>query len=238
MNNYFKFKQFTIEQDRCAMKVGTDGVLLGAWANLPADERVARFLDIGSGSGLLSIIAAQRASGLMIDGIDIENDAVEQARENAEKSLWSSRIQFFNSSVQNFQPEYRYDYIVSNPPYFINSLKADHEARAVARHANTLSYSELAQNVDRLLTDEGIFSVIFPYIEANIFIVEAAKNSLFCQRRMDVRGTASRPVKRVLLQFRRQRGNVLNEELVIEEEQRHSYTPKYKELTKDLYLKF
>lgn len=238
MNNYFKFKQFTIQQERCAMKVGTDGVLLGAWANLPDDGRVARLLDIGSGTGLLSMIAAQRSTGLIIDGIDIENEAVKQSIENAKNSNWGDRINFFHTSVQDFKPDYRYDYIVSNPPYFINSLKEGSDARAIARHANTLSYPELAENVERLLSGKGVFSVIFPYVEANIFIVEAAKKELFCHRRMDVRGSATRPIKRVLLQFSRERGDVFDEELVIEEAERHSYTPKYRELTKEFYLKF
>lgn len=238
MNNYFKFKQFTINQDKCAMKVGTDGVLLGVWGNIPSDGRSARLLDIGCGTGLISIIAAQRAENILIDGIDIEPNAVRQSIENGNKSPWSSRLNFFNSSLQDFNTDYKYDYILSNPPYFINSLKNEIDSRAIARHSDTLSYFDLAENVDRLLSEDGIFSTIFPYVEASIFIVEASKKLLYCNRRMDIRGREGGAIKRVMLQFSRKKGDFITEELTIEKNERHSYSSKYIELTKDLYLNF
>lgn len=234
MNNFFKFKQFTIEQELCAMKVGTDGVLIGAWGAVGE----TRLLDIGCGSGLLAIMAAQRTEKLRIDAIDIEESAIRQSLVNVDACPWSDRIAIHPTSLQDFKPDYRYDFIISNPPYFINSLKGGSDARAIARHSNTLSYSDLAENVARLLSEEGIFSVIFPYLEANIFIVEAAKHSLYCIKRIDIKGTPTRATKRVMLQFSRLRKEIINDELIIEDGGRHGYTQKYRDLTKEFYMKF
>lgn len=234
MNNFFQFKQFTIWQDLCAMKVGTDGVLIGAWGAVGE----TRMLDIGCGSGLISIMAAQRTTFLHIDAIDIEENAIKQSEINVTMCPWSERISIHHTTVQEFNPPYKYDFIISNPPYFINSLKEGKDARAIARHSNTLPYNELAKSVERLLTENGIFSVIFPYLEANIFIVEATKYSLYCIKRVDIKGTATRNTKRVMLQFARSRKEIINEELIIEDDTRHHYTQKYKELTKEFYMKF
>ena len=220
------------------MKVGTDGVLIGAWAALPENGIAAKLLDIGSGCGLISIIAAQRADSVLIEGIDIEENSVTQASENAALTDWKDRIKFSNTSLQDFTPDIKYDYIISNPPYFIDSLKDGSGARVMARHTNTLSYAELAIGVNRLLSENGIFSVILPYLESNIFIIEAAKQSLFCNKRLDVKGKSTTPIKRVMLQFSHKKGEPMSDELTIEGVERHSYTAKYKELTKDLYLKF
>lgn len=234
MNNFFQFKQFTIHQDLCAMKVGTDGVLIGAWGAVGE----TRMLDIGCGSGLISIMAAQRTTTMKIDAIDIEESAVRQSEINVAACPWSDRITIHHTTIQEFNPQYKYDFIISNPPYFINSLKEGKDARAIARHSNTLPYSDLAKSVERVLTENGIFSVIFPYLEANIFIVEAAKYSLYCIKRVDIKGTATRATKRVMLQFARSRKEIINDELIIEDGARHHYTQKYKELTKEFYMKF
>lgn len=234
MNNFFKFKQFTIEQELCAMKVGTDGVLIGAWGAVGE----TRLLDIGCGSGLLAIMATQRTEKLRIDAIDIEESAIRQSLINVNECPWSDRIAIHHTSLQDFNPDYSYDFILSNPPYFINSLKEGNDARAIARHSNTLSYSDLAENVARLLSEEGIFSVIFPYLEANIFIVEAAKHLLYCIKRIDIKGTPTRATKRVMLQFSRLRKEIINDELIIEDGGRHGYTQKYRDLTKEFYMKF
>ena len=220
------------------MKVGTDGVLIGAWAALPENGTISNLLDIGSGCGLISVMVAQRADSISIEGIDIEQDAVTQASENAELTTWKDRIKFTNTSLQDFTPNIKYKYIVSNPPYFINSLKDGQGARAVARHTNTLSYAELADGVNRLLEEDGIFSVILPYIESNIFIIEAAKYSLYCNKRLDIRGKSNIAIKRVMLQFSHKKTELTSDELIIETDERHTYTTKYKELTKDFYLKF
>lgn len=234
MNNYFKFKQFTIEQELCAMKVGTDGVLIGAWGAVGETN----MLDIGCGSGLISIMAAQRSNSMKIDAIDIEPNAIEQAKINVSNCPWSDRISLHNSTLQNFTPNHTYDYIISNPPYFINSLKEVKSAREIARHSDTLPYTDLASGVNRLLSENGIFSVILPYLEANIFIVEVARYPLFCIKRTDIKGASTKAIKRVMLQFSRKKIDIINDELIIEESQRHQYTQKYIDLTKDFYLKF
>lgn len=234
MNNFFKFKQFTIEQELCAMKVGTDGVLIGAWGAVGE----TRLLDIGCGSGLLAIMAAQRSENLLIDAIDIEESAIKQSLINVDACPWRHRIAIHHTSLQNFKPGYQFDFILSNPPYFINSLKEGCDARAIARHSNTLSYRDLAENVERLLSEDGLFSVIFPYLEANIFIVEAANYSLYCVKRLDIKGTPSRATKRSMLQFSRKRKEMTNDELIIEDGGRHGYTQKYRDLTKEFYIKF
>lgn len=235
-NTYFNFKRFTINQDRCSMKVGTDGVLLGAWAMVEGDG--VNILDIGAGSGIVSLIVAQRNETAFVDAIDIEEAAVEQTADNFELSPWGNRLRTINTSLQDYRPDKKYRYIISNPPYFINSLKAE-GGRATARHTDTLSYEELVDGVLRLLDEDGTFTGIFPYVESNIFVAFAASKGLFCKKRMEVRGLAHKPVKRVLLQMSRQRVDDLPiDTLIIENGERHSYTDKYIELTKDYYLNF
>ena len=235
-NSFFNFKQFSVNQDSCSMKVGTDGVLLGAWAEVSKEN--SRILDIGTGTGVISLMIAQRNESASIDAIDVDYDAVEQANSNFVASPWSQRLTTYCISLQDFCSQKKYDYIVSNPPYFINSFKAE-GMRGVARHTDTLSYSELIDGVLRLLNEEGVFSVILPYIESNIFIVQSALKGLFCNKRMDIKGVADKPIKRVLLQMSRKKSSdVINEILVIETSVRHCYTDKYKELTKNFYLNF
>ncbi len=234
MNSYFKFKQFTINQEHCAMKVGTDGVLLGAWGAV-GDGRI---LDIGCGTGLISIMAAQRTVNSIIEGVEIDSLAAQQAASNVVQSSWGDRVAIHNCDIINFQPNYRYDYILSNPPYFVDSLKSPHQGRTIARHSDTLPYDILSSSVSRLLSDSGIFSIILPYVEANLFIVEGVKHNLFCFKRMDIRGTSNKGIKRVMLQFAKDKREFQTEELIIETAQRGIYTQKYRELTKEFYLKF
>lgn len=234
MNNYFKFKEFTIEQEHCAMKVGTDGVLIGAWAAVGA----GRTLDIGCGSGLISLIIAQRESKAKITAIDLDEGAIKQSEININNSDWSDRIEVKQISLQEFTAESGFNYIVSNPPYFINSLSAPNKERTLARHTDSLPFTDLASGVSRLLSEKGIFSLILPYVEANIFVVEAAKHNLFCTKRIDIKGRANKPVKRVMMQFEKERKELISEEMIIEDGGRHEYSQKYRELTKDFYLKF
>ena len=175
----FTFKQFHIDHSRCAMKVGTDGTLLGAWVRLPATTR--SILDVGTGSGLIAIMAAQRSAEAHITAIDIDADCVAQARLNAEASPWNSRISVQHTSLQEFATEERFDVIVSNPPYFIDSLTSPDAGRTTARHTATLPFEELVSGVKRLLAPDGHFSLILPTVEAERFI-SAARGVLFLSR--------------------------------------------------------
>src|SRR5664279_5608176 len=176
-NNHFSFKQFTIYQDKSAFKVGTDGVLLGAYADL---TRVINILDIGSGTGLLSIMLAQRCEA-MITAIEPDHDSFIQSCENVNLVEWQNRIKIINSALQNFNSENeKFDLIVSNPPYFTDSLKSPDPRKSAARHNDSLSSDDLLKGVIRLMKHDGRFQLILPYVEGNIFIAEANSYGLFC----------------------------------------------------------
>ncbi len=196
----FRFKQFTIRQDRCPMKVGTDGVLLGAWADVPPEAE--RVLDIGTGTGLIALMLAQRTAvfphQVHITGVDV--DDVTEARENAAASPWGDRVMFCRCPVQEFRPAERFDVIVSNPPYFVDSLTCPDAGRTTARHAVTLSYEALCEAVVRLLAPGGRFAVILPTAEAERFCAVCRGRLVLC-RRTDVRTTPRRAPKRVLMEF-------------------------------------
>ena len=234
MSDSFQFKQFTIQQGLSAMKVGTDAVLLGAWLT----PKEGDLLDIGTGTGLLSLMLAQRTETAEIDAIDIDKQAYQQTLINVANSPWKNRIHVQHQSIQLFETEKQYDLIFSNPPYFINSSKASEEARHRARHADELSYDELIAAVKRLLKREGIFAVVLPVNEAQLFIDEAKRNELFLNKKCAVKPNANKPSKRVLMEFSYAMLPVIEEELTIEMEKRHQYTKEYINLTQDFYLNF
>jgi len=235
-NDYFKFKQFTVFQDKCAMKVGTDGVLLGAWANCKNAKTV---LDIGTGTGLIALMIAQRCNA-KIDAVEIDEHAVIQASENVANSLWNDRINLIHQSFQDFinHSERKYSLIVSNPPYFQNSMVAPDHKRANARHNSELQLDEIIAGATRLLTDDGILSVILPYIEGTLFIVKASQKGLYCNRQTKVLPKPGREPKRLLLEFMKTKKPLVEQEIIIELNKRHSYSDAYKNLTKDFYLSF
>lgn len=230
-NSYFQFKRFIVRQDKCAMKVGTDGVLLGAWAPIDNAENV---LDIGCGTGLISLMLAQRSSAF-ITAIDIDTDAIEQCRENVIDSPWPDRIDVHHTSLLYFQPDYTFDVIVSNPPYFRNSLRSPVEKRSTARHTDSLSYEDLLSNVKRLLSARGLFSVIIPYDAVNEILFIAENHGLFPVKRTDIRTTPLKDPKRVLVSFSFSRTETDYRDLVIELS-RHVYSEEYISLTRDFYL--
>ena len=239
----FRFKQFTVWHDRCAMKVGTDGVLLGAWCGLPrVNGECVRVLDIGTGSGLIALMLAQRLENetqcFAIRGIDIEPSAVEQSRINFEASPWASHLSAYNCSLQELVDDGGYDLIVSNPPYFQNSLKNPDKGRATARHTDSLSYAALLAHAKRLLKNDGTLSLILP-AAAESEILELAKiNQLDPTHITYVHSKEGKPTKRILVSMKAD--SITDQELI----NNHLYiesatsprSEEYKDLTKDFYL--
>ena len=204
---FFRFKQFQVWHDRCAMKVGTDGVLLGAWCPLPSRECV-RVLDIGTGSGLIALMMAQRTCAVdslqlivNIDAIDIDGGAVEQAAYNFKQSPWAENLHAYQSSLQEWHSETKYDLIMSNPPYFQASLKNPDSQRATARHTDTLSYCELLAHASRLLTADGTIALILPADAEQEIVTLAHEHALSVTRLTYVHSKPGKPVKRILIAF-------------------------------------
>lgn len=233
----FQFKQFTIQQDRCAMKVGTDGVLLGAWA--PVSNNPFSILDIGAGTGLIALMMAQRSTAEQIDAIEIDDEAYEQAVENFEESKWGDRLFCYHAGLDEFVEEMHdeeYDIIVSNPPFYSENYSSGNEQRDKARFTESLPFEHLIEAAAILLSENGIFSVIIPFKEEEKFIAIAAEFDLYPAKITRVKGTPDTEIKRSLMAFTRQQAETNFDGLVIETA-RHQYTPEYTELTKDFYLK-
>jgi tRNA1Val (adenine37-N6)-methyltransferase len=233
----FHFKQFDIHHDKCAMKVGTDGVLLGAWCKITGAESV---LDIGTGSGLIAIMQAQRNSKCCIDAIEIDFESYRQARNNADNCPWKSRISVHHTSFQDYwmQCNKKYDMIVSNPPYFQNSLLNPSAERSAARHSFSLSMEDLIEGVTNLLNPDGSYCMIMPVPEAMLFIGKAEVKKLFCRKITFVMPNPGKSPKRLLMEFKLIQGDVKKSDLVIEIGKRHEYSEEFKALTKDFYLYF
>lgn len=234
-NPFFSFKQFTVYHHLCAMKVGIDGVLLGAWATT---ENAVHILDIGTGSGLIALMIAQRSNG-RIDAIDIDKNAALQARENFEKSPWKDRLSAIQIPVQLFAENAtcKYDLIVSNPPYFNNSLKAPEHGRNSARHTDTLSHEELIRNVLTLLSPKGKFCMILPVDEGLEAMEFAEMQGLHCNKEVWVHPKPNAPAKRLLMEFSFSSTAKITEKLTIETENRHQYSEEFSLMAKDYYLK-
>lgn len=231
-NPYFSFKQFTVYHDRCAMKVGTDGVLLGAWADVASARHI---LDIGTGTGLISLMMAQR-SNARIKAVDIDADAVEQARVNVAASPWKDRIEVELQDIRYFTSESLFDVIVSNPPYFVNSLKCPDGQRNTARHTDDLDFENLIVSATRLLHPEGVFSVIIPTDGRELFLTVATRYGLQLSRQTLIHTKPDAEPKRVLLSFKFSSDEYVTDDLTIELS-RHVYSEEYIALTKDFYLK-
>ena len=232
-NPFFTFKQFTIRHDRCAMKVGTDGVLLGAWTNV---SHSCRMLDIGTGTGLIALMLAQRCPQASITAIDIDTDAVGQAQENVLLSPWSDRVEVKLQDICKYLTDKHFDTIVSNPPYFIDSLKCPDGQRNTARHTDTLDAERLLGSVSRLLTDDGRFSIILPAEQTDLLIQTAYTQGLYPSRQTAVITRPGLSPKRILMEFQKTKETFQPDELIIELE-RHVYSEGYIALTKDFYLK-
>lgn len=232
-NNYFKFKQFTIYHDLCAMKVGTDGVLLGAWTDCVDKKTI---LDIGTGSGLIALMLAQRSKA-DIDAIDIDENAYLQSKINFENSPFRERLTPFHSSLQNFITTKKYDLIVSNPPYFSDSLKSPDENRSIARHNDSLSFEILFAVAVPMLFEKGSISLIIPYNSFNRINEIALSNKLNLCRKTMIFPTPDSDPKRILVDYSyATEFTVLREDKLIIEISRHNYSKEYKDLTGEFYL--
>ena len=235
MTDGFRFRQFSVRHDRCAMKVGTDGVLLGAWA--PGGRSI---LDIGTGTGLIALMMAQRFPEAHVTGIDIDGDAALQARENAAVSPFAPRIEVAHSSLAGFvaaaSPPLSFDSIVCNPPFFLHSLKNPDARRSVARHADSLPFADLFRGVAALLAPSGVFSAIVPAEAFEAFTAEASIAGLFVSRLTRVRTTPRKPPKRSLVAFSRLRPDTLAEEECVMSRADGSRSEWYRGLTTEFYL--
>ena len=230
----FHFKNFSISHDRSTHKVGTDGVLLGAWVNIDSAKTI---LDIGTGSGVIALMLAQRTSpDVQIEAVELQAGDVAQARENISRSPWPSKVTVTHSAIQDFRPELQFDLIVSNPPYFLNSWLPPDENRSKARHANDLTFAELWQAVSRLLKSGGRFAVVLPFTEGNEFIRLGQSLNFHPIRKMSFQSRVNKPIERLLVEFSQESKDLKTEELLlykINEE----WTEEYKALTRDFYLK-
>ncbi len=236
MSSVFQFKQFSVNQDRCAMKIGTDGVLLGAWTTV--NHKPFSILDIGTGTGVLSLMLAQRSFAETIEAIEIDDDAFEQAAENFENSPWGDRLFCYHAGFMEFVDEIddSYDLIISNPPFYSENYKTDNLKRDLARFTDALPFEHLLYGCSKLLATNGKAAFIIPFSEESNFITLASKYNLFINKLTRVKGTPSSEYKRSLLEFSFTKSPVETTELIIEIN-RHQYTEDYINLTKDFYLK-
>jgi tRNA1Val (adenine37-N6)-methyltransferase len=234
-NNYFSFKQFTINQEKSVFKVGTDSVLLGASADVAG---VRSILDIGSGTGVISIMLAQRCDAEIV-AIEPDNESYLQSCDNVAICPWNTRIRVENKNLQSFsQSDEKFDLIITNPPYFNDSIKNPDPRKSAARHTDSLNSGEILEGARNLLGDNGRLQLILPYVEGNIFIAEAPSYGLYCNNILKIKPVPAGEIRRLILTFSRERHNVTEKYLTIEHGKRHEFTEEYICLTKDFYLKF
>jgi len=228
----FVFKQFKVEHDHCAMKVSTDGILLGAWANLTDANTL---LDIGTGTGLLALMCKQRRPTLSITAVEIDKNAYNQALQNVANSPWPN-ITIQHKTIQSFNSDAPFDVIISNPPYFNHSLKGNNAARNTARHTDGLSFEELINAFRQLSHSQSRFCLILPSTEAEVFIELAVKHGLYLNAHCQVQATPSKPISRSLMTFSYLQSQTDNSTLCIRE-LNNNYTTDYVALCKAFYLK-
>ncbi len=236
-SNVFRFKQFDITQEISAMKVGTDGVLIGAWSN---SNNIENILDIGSGTGLISLMASQRFPTAQVIGIELDIYAFDESIKNINRSLWNNRIKLVNDSIQNFSELHQgtFGLIISNPPFFNTQYRPKDQNRSNARHVDTLSYRDLLFSASKLLSIDGHFCIILPS-SALAEITNICKEvNLFIVKICFVLPTPTKSAKRILLTMAKYPGETETNEIVIESGGRHQYSSEYTQLTKDFYLAF
>ena len=236
-NNYFQFKQFTVYQDKCAMKVTTDGCLFGAYVNNTIQHcttNIAHTLDIGAGTGLLSLMIAQ-ANSFLIDAVEIDANAYEQAEDNFDRSPWKERLTVFNSDILEFQSAIKYDCIISNPPFFEDDLRSDNEQKNKAKHDSSLTLQALIKVVENKLSVDGIFFVLLPYHRIHYFETEANKMGLYPEEKLLVKQTSTHDFFRGCLSFSRKKKQTVTSQLTIKNSE-GNYTDEFILLMKDYYL--
>ena len=229
----FRFKEFCIYQDQTAMKVGTDGVLLGAWARVSEAKKI---LDVGTGTGLIALMLAQRNPTAMIDAVEIDASAYKQAERNVQESKFHERVSVIFNDFSAFSPNQKYDCIVSNPPYFEENKRMQNSERKTARQQNNLTFHQLCKKASDLLEKNGHLCLILPFSSLDNIREVAKIFGLFCNKICFVKGHNNSPVIRVLLEFSFEEGTTITENLTIEKD-RHVYTEEYIALTKAFYLK-
>lgn len=232
----FKFKQFNIHQDQCAMKIGTDAVLLGAWADLSSNP--FSILDIGSGTGILALMLAQRSAAEVIEAIEIDAQAYEQCVNNFELSPWRDRLFCYHASLLEFTEEIEdtYDLIICNPPFYSDTFKTANDQRDLARFEDAMPFEHLIKGVSKLLSKEGTFNVIVPSKEESRFISLATTVHLHPSNILRIKGNPNSEIIRSMIAFSFEKKSTIIDELIIETK-RHQYTEDYIALTKDFYLK-
>lgn len=235
-NQPFIFKKFSVEQDRCAMKIGTDAVLLGAWTSI--EHNPFNVLDIGAGTGILSLMMAQRCHAETIEAIEIDDEAFEQCVENFENSPWNNRLFCFHASLLEYieAVDEKFDLIICNPPFYSEDYKSKSKSRNLARFSDAMPMEHIILAVYHFLSENGKFSIVVPHKLEQQFIKEAEFIDLYPRRILHVKGNPNTSVKRSLMEFQFGKTNISISELIIETE-RHVYTEDYINLTKDFYLR-
>ena len=233
-NSYFKFKQFTINQDKCAMKVCTDACLFGAIVT-NSKLTTSNCLDIGTGTGLLSLMIAQKNNEAKIDAVEIDADAATQAQENIQATPWAENIQVINEDILTFNPGKQYDCIISNPPFFEDDLQSPDNAKNNAKHNTSLNLIQLLGFINTHLAPTGFFAVLLPFHRVDYFIENAAEAGFYLARKILVKQTLKHKFFRGILFFKRQEKEVQYSEIFIKDSG-HNYTPEFAELLKDFYL--
>ena len=231
----FHFKEFSISQEVSSMKVGTDSVILGAWTPAYQPQRI---LDIGAGTGILSLMMAQRFPQALIHSIEIDAETAQECKQNITSSPWKGRITVFQTDIRDFSASNSYDLILSNPPFFSEDTHSPNQKRSLARASHSLPFAQLLNCVNKFLSPKGTFSVVIPYKEETSFLQEATYYSLYPLQKLYLKGTPSSPIKRSFLLLSRQQVTQILTKLLIVEKERHQYTEEYQELTKNFYLKF
>lgn len=230
----FKFKQFQVEQQNDVFKIGTDGLLLATWVSAQNPKDI---LDIGTGTGLISLVLAQRFPNASITGIDVQSNAVDLAQKNFKHSPWHNRLTAKHSSLQDMETR-SYDLIVSNPPFFENRLKSpDNASKNIARHNDSLPFSAFSKGINRLLSTNGVFAIVLPFDEFQSFAQLLKDEGIHLYSYCEVKGHADAPVKRILATFTREDKFAVKKEALTLEKSRHQYTEEYKSLIQDFLLK-